>query len=438
MKTSTTTLLLLLTTLATLACAKPLWVKEFPADPQAYIAVIKVDKKAYPSADAYQKAADSKALATIARAISTKITTTTTGITTEANNALSSEFSEEITAQAQANLTGYDKEVYENRKEYWVYFRLKKSTWAHIEQKRLTQSIAQAQEYLDAGTALEQEGNPAGAIRHYVEAFKVIQPTLYLNPSIEYQGKTTPLLALIDTKARSLLTTLFITAPQPLFKGLRTQYQQTAPVITINYHDAPISRFPLSILGDTYESDAGGKIMIPYEKVQSNDNNALIITSNWHQILSLSPQDSSVVSLWVSQLPWPRVTTSIIFVRPTIAVTSSEYNLGKKLVNAPLETKLKEQLNTLNYPAPSSRKQPDYTLTIDASTRYAGFYQSILFAYVDVTWSLTDKEGNEIIKISLDPIKGGALTKEQAGLKAFNKARGEVADAVSLWLEQHL
>ena len=430
--------LVLILVLATLSCATPSWVKDFPVNSKEYIAVTMVTKKKYDSEQAYQKAAENRALATIARAISVQITSTTQSATSETNDSLSTQFSEELTSQAQAHLSGYDKEVYENRKEYWVYFRLKKSTWARIEQQRLTQAEASANEHLRAARQMEVEGNPTGAIRHYVDAFRVIQPVLYLHPKSIVEGQGTPLLSIIDTKARALLSDLFITAKQPLFKGLRTTYQQVAPTLSIGYHSAPTSQFPLQILGTTYTSDAGGEITLPYDRVSANDNNALIITSDWQKVLSLTDRDGLVVSTWISQLPWPRVTTSIIFTRPTIGVTSSEINLGDPAPQAPLKTKLAQQLGTLNYKAPRNKVKADYTISIKSTTRALSRYQSIYFVYLDITWTLVDKEGNELVRISLDPIKGGALTNKQAGLKAYQKGRTLVADAITLWLEQNL
>jgi len=87
-----------------------------------------------------------------------------------------------------------------------------------------------------------------------------------------------------------------------------------------------------------------------------------------------------------------------------------------------LATAIKKELSNIGYSIARFPEDAEYRLIIKSSTREAGNMGQLYFSYVDITWVVYNKEGDEVATETMSPIKGGALSYDDASVKAYHKA----------------
>ncbi len=103
------------------------WVKNRPTSSTAYIGIAMVTKDEYNSKEEWMKVGETRALNSISTAISVTIEGSSSLSLTATTNDHAELYNEELKSFTKANLEGYEYvESWENRNEYWVYYRLKK------------------------------------------------------------------------------------------------------------------------------------------------------------------------------------------------------------------------------------------------------------------------------------------------------------------------
>jgi len=96
-----------------------------------------------------------------------------------------------------------------------------------------------------------------------------------------------------------------------------------------------------------------------------------------------------------------------------------------------IEPQLKESLAQYGYDFKDNDTDVDYVIKVRASSRKGGNVSGVYFAYVDVTISVYDvNSGKEIYKDSINNLKGGGGTFDQAGGKAYYKAAEQAKDKI--------
>lgn len=169
-------------------------------------------------------------------------------------------------------------------------------------------------------------------------------------------------------------------------------------------------------------SDNDGLVSCKVKKISGAYKNQIINAS-----VDLSRFLSNDTSKYVVELLKNKKTPSSSFkvqVSPsTINVSSTEDNFGKSLDVKLIEPKLKQSLSSQGFEFLDTDENTDYVINIRASSRKGGQVGGVYFAYVDVTISVYDSNiGREIFKESINNVKGGGGTFEQAGGKAYYEA----------------
>ncbi len=432
-------LLILLMITATFA-RKAKWVEKRPTSSDAYIGIAMVTKSEYESKDEWMKVAEGRALNNISGAISVTIEgnsslslTTTTTDQTEL-------YKEDIKSFTKANLEGYEYvESWEDRKEYWVYYRLKKSTWQQIEQTRLREGVKKAESFLNNGERLELKGHALSAARSYIKAFSEIVPILYLNPTITHLGNELPLISHIDDKMISLLNAIKIEISQPAYRGVKADFSTNEPQFNLKLNSHAATSFPLIVGKEKRFTDAKGAVIISKkiidQEIQSLDL-PITITTDIEQVVP-SEEKSLITRNWLSNMNWPSATAQIQFIKPAVYIESLEDGYDD-LPYEQLENAVKERLDGIGYSIARFPEDANFRIIIKSSTRPAGSMGSLYFTYLDITWTIYNKSGDELMKESIPAVKGGALSYDDAGIKAYTKGSTTLGERVITWIKEKI
>ncbi len=137
----------------------------------------------------------------------------------------------------------------------------------------------------------------------------------------------------------------------------------------------------------------------------------------------VSNDSSKYVTDYLRNKTLPESSFKVQVMPSTIYVKSEENNFGESLDVKLIEPKLKQSLSGEGFDFDEVGDHSDYIISIRAASRKGGYVGGVYFAYVDVSISVYDNnQGREIYKESINNVKGGGGTFEQAGGKAYYKA----------------
>lgn len=169
-------------------------------------------------------------------------------------------------------------------------------------------------------------------------------------------------------------------------------------------------------------SDASGNASCRVKKISGTyKNQVLKATVDLNNYVS---NDSSKYVLdYLRNKKLPEASFKVEVMPSTIYVKSEENNFGQSLDVKLIEPKLKQSLSSEGFDFDEVGDNSDYIISVRASSRKGGNVGGVYFAYVDVTISVYDNNlGKEIYKESINNVKGGGGTFEQAGGKAYYAA----------------
>lgn len=415
------------------------WVETRPTSSTSYIGIGMATKAEYSSKEEWTKAAEIRALEAISAAISVSIQSTASLSVSASMDEQSELYQEDIKSFTRANLEGYEYvDKSEDRKEYWVYYKLDKAAWKIIEQKRLREGVEKAKGYLDNGTRLSAQGNVLSAARSYISAFGEILPILYLNPKITHLEQEVPLVSHIDDRMIALLSSIHFDLSKPLYRGTKASYSTNEKQFSLTTSAGPVKSFPMIIGKSKMKTDPSGSITVSENMLKGEEKNSELLLELKTDIDEVIPANihSLLTRQWLSQLNWPSATAQIIFEKPSVYIESIEAGYDD-MPYEQLEIAVKERLGDIGYGIARFPEDAEYRIVVKSSTRPAGSMGSLYFTYLDISWSLYNKSGDELMTDALKPVKGGALNYDDAGIKAYGKGSTALADRVITWIKEN-
>jgi hypothetical protein len=177
-------------------------------------------------------------------------------------------------------------------------------------------------------------------------------------------------------------------------------------------------------------TDKSGKAACKVKKISGEYQNQIIIAEiDLDEFLTTDTTEYVKNVLQNKELP--KASFKVIVKPSTIHIQADENNFGKSLDVKLIEPQIKESLASKGFDFSDSPGGTDYVIKIRASSRKGGYFGGVCFAYVDVTISVYDNNlGKEIYKESINNVKGGGGTFDQAGGKAYYEASEDVKDKV--------
>ncbi len=437
------TLFLVIGIIAPTFAQTPHWVKQRPVDPAYYIG-IGVAVKSGTGKD-YLQSAKQAALSDLASEITVNISSELIDIAAEQSGLSEEQIRQEIRTSTAAELEGYELvDTYENKNEYWVYYRLSRATYAANKQKRLDNAMSLAMDLFRKGQDQLQENKPAAALRFYLDAYKPIQD--YFTEPLEttYQGNKIYVKNELTAAVQSVLSQLSLSGSpekvhgkigQPLPKILTVH----AIFTTAGKKQVPAARIPLQFqftrgsgeLLERLRTNTQGVANCRVAKITGQDQLQMITASlDLKQLVQLD-STNAVIQGMIDGIAVPSQRFILEIQGLTAYINSRENNFGKPLEVAQLEPAIKNALLADGFSFVKKMNDADLMITIQADSRKGAEVYGQYVAYVDVSLSVTDMNtGKEIYKKKLSDIKGIHLDYNHAGLKAYENAGQTLANEV--------
>lgn len=152
---------------------KPKWVKDRPIDQNYYIGIGKASKE---SSKNYLEVAKNKAFSDMISEISVNISSNSVLYQIEDNEGLRETYQERIELATKDYIEGYEMiDSWENKEEYWVYYRLSKAEYKRRKQEILDRAINLSKDFYEKAKEAEKEFDIHNALIYYVKSFDAIK-----------------------------------------------------------------------------------------------------------------------------------------------------------------------------------------------------------------------------------------------------------------------
>ena len=164
------------------------WVAHRPVDSGYYIGIGSCVKKDHK--DDYRLVAENEALFDLSSEISVNISGTFMEKTMERTGLSEQDIRMEIQATSRARLTGHEMVAeWEDRKTYWIYFRLSKSKYALLQRKERERARGASLDMLQKALLEKEKGQSVSALRFYFEALSRLQDFIGENLKADLNGR---------------------------------------------------------------------------------------------------------------------------------------------------------------------------------------------------------------------------------------------------------
>jgi len=164
------------------------WVAHRPVDSGFYIGIGSCLKKDHK--DDFRLVAENEALFDLSSEISVDISGTFMEKTIERTGLSEQDIRMEIQATSRARLTGHEMVAeWEDRKTYWIYFRLSKGKYELLQRKERERARAASLDMLQKALQEREKGQSISALRFYFEALSRIQHFIGDNLTADLNGK---------------------------------------------------------------------------------------------------------------------------------------------------------------------------------------------------------------------------------------------------------
>jgi len=413
---------------------QPEWIGQRPRNASYYIGVGSSSKLAQPLD--YPSVAKKNALNDLASEIKVRVQGETFLNSLEVNKNFSEEFISTISTTTDESIENYEiAGQWENKQEYWVYYRLSKSEYQRLKSEQKNLALSTSNDYYVKGLEAEQRANIPAAVDLYLRGLFALKE--YWNEPNEFlvEGKKTYLDNDIYAALRRVITGLtLVPAAEKIILSSENNYATQFPV-QVMYEGQPARGISLSY---TYQrdrymkprvllSDQGGRTTADVSHVSTT------VKANWLDIVidieSLLPQDldKSIELGLVKTMKTESRRIPIELILPSFFIQSEERVYGTTGSTAILASSFQSELVKRGMRISGKPTETDYQVNIASNTSEGATSQGFTVAFLEMTVVVTHlTSGETVYKESLSSIKGLQLNKEAASADAYKKGREKI------------
>ncbi|MBP7809018.1 MAG: LPP20 family lipoprotein [Bacteroidia bacterium] len=410
---------------------KPEWITNRPFSNDFFIGINFASKE---SSD-YIDQAILKALNNLSSEIVVNIKSETFLKTTDIDNEVKQSYESNIKANVQKDLEGYEQvEVWQDKKEYWVYYRLSKSAYYSLKRQKFETALTSSTELFNKAKQDEAAGNFVQAIHSYILSTKPIEPYLAETFDAVLKNKSNEILSGAINGINTIFANLKVVPQNKKIvqkNGEKvTQTLNTKVLFSKAGKQIPVSSLPLkyitekgtiSLTANKSVTDDQGFTSTQMTDVSAPDNNASLKAIIDLEEL-LRENDDVLITKAVLRKASPYDMFIITIRNPTIFFIANEKNLAKKLAVNVLEPALKDYLKQNGFTFVPSKSEADFIIDITADTRKGGGAYDLSVTFLDANITLTNAKSNEqIYSKQFSSIKGVKQDHEAAGNEAYRK-----------------
>ncbi len=417
----------------------PDWVTNRPIDNEFYIGIGHASK--IKGSNDHIERATSEALKNLSSEITVNISGEVVSSMIEKSGILEEELKSKIRSTTEAELEGYELvEQWQNKKDYWIYYRLSKVRYQAAREEKINKAISLALDLFSQAKKSEQNKEYDKALLLFLQSLKPIEK--YIGETLEtnYLGKTIYLNNEIYLSIQNMLSNIELKPITSNIEAKRNKSVKQPIKVEALYFDAeqiPIPNLPILFSFKRGEGDLISNVKTNMNGIASSKISK-ITSSEKMQILNaeldiskLINQDSTsfVYQNILKTFPIPSTRIILNVTGLLIFIESEEINLGKELDVLHIEPKIKESFSEKGFSFTDDMSMSDIYITIKARSREGSEMFGMYSTFVDVTVSAFEmSSGEEIYKNVFNNVSGQGLDAEKAGLKAFENAAGKISE----------
>lgn len=412
---------------------KPNWVSGKPSS-SLYFQGIGVSQKVRGNVDHLENAKKS-ALNDLASEIKVNVSSNSLLYTLEREYKFQQEFLENITTTTNLNLEGLEvADTWEDDQQYWIFYRLDRNEYYAKKAAEKQQAIDRAADFYFKGKDAWSNQQVKSALDLQLRGLMQLKKYWAESNEFEFEGKTVLLDSEIFNEIRALAYSINLVAtPSNITLELSNSFSalcnlkvvdrisgKTLDGVSVSYSHRTAS----GMQNQSVLSASGGSINIsignPDRMATYNELRAKV---DLEKLIDIKVLNREMISL-LRGLETTEIKVPIEFKRPIFYIESSEQNLNNRQLLSYLKDQLSNELIKSGMTISNDKKAAQVIVNINGRTRESGTSNGFSISLLNLNITFTDSAGRKIIyESSFNDIKGVGNSFEQAGIKAFEKAK---------------
>jgi len=404
----------------------PAWVNSLVSDSAYFMGVgsSRIDKKNKMHVENARK----DALNELASGISVEIFSSNVLVTLVKNDKLTDEFNSLIRSRIMTDLEGYEVvDSWQDKKNYWVLYRLSKSDYHQLQKKRKQDATAIALSYYNQAVRAQSEGDLKAAIVLYARTIDAVK--LYLHEPIvalTSEGETN-IVVQAFARLRSQIQSLQLAGRE---KSLDILYSAIPDSEQLRYRlttssGKPVAGFPVlahysetAITDPIRLTDSDGKVQFKLPKIKSQKaNEMLTITPDISRVVQESATNFTVRKA-ILDIPVQTLSIPVNIRRPSIYYEIEERITGRELSESLIGKLFNSLTRVAGFPV-ADKGVADFIAYIEADTKILSRINGMYTTELQGDIVLTDRHDNILYSARFPLVKGMQLTPELASVDAY-------------------
>jgi len=417
---------------------KPEWAFNRPMSSSYYIGIGTASKLTAP-AD-FQNIAKKNALNDLVSEIRVTIKGETFLNSMEVNKKFTEEFNSSIQTSTNEEIENFEVAgIWEDKGEYWVYYRLSKSEHTRLKQQKKSKAMNSAADFYFKAKDAEMERDIASAADLYIRGLLEIKPYWDDVNEFELGDKKVFLDNEIYRSLQKMLADLQI---QPEVNNIElnagNEFSATVKLMT-HLRGNPVKSVPVlhnfdrgKFMADRQTlTDLNGVTEIEVSKVNTqNKNNELKYRINYASFAE-NATDRKLVAAMLEPFESKKFTLPIKVKFPTVSVSSIEKTNGSNTNSRILSDAFMGALSQSAFTPIPENQQADFRIVIESDVVPGGTSNGFHVAFLRMTVIVMKVSDNkEIYRNTFPDIKGVQLSQETAINEAYKKAAEKSKDEI--------
>jgi hypothetical protein len=323
-------------------------------------------------------------------------------------------------------------DVWQDDRNYWVYYRLSKQRYKEIKDEQKRNAVTLGLDFFTKAREAEKNNDPVTSLGFYYQGFRAVEKYLAEPLRIQYNGQDILLTNEIITSMQLLLDKMQLTvAPsQVAVNRIVAQSGQTIVSKVVNkLNQKPISGLPLIAnfekgAGDVfpdYKTGDDGTVKILITKISSRDlEQTVSVKVNLLKFAGDNPSD--IYSMVAQKIVAPKGIVNMSVQRPLVFISSSEKSLGQDKANQQVALKVKNYLANAGFEFTGDKLKAELALDVNSISEKGTVSGSIFITYATSVIRVSSvKDSKEIYTATVDRVKGFSLDYERSSQDAYNK-----------------
>jgi hypothetical protein len=416
----------------------PEWVNSRPISSAFYIGVGSASKVREPID--FQNVAKKNALNDLVSEIRVTVKGETFLNSMEVNRKFTEEFNSSIKTYTNEEIEKFEVVgIWENKTEYWIYYRLSKSEHARLKKDKKDKALSSAADFYAKAKDAEMTRNVSAAADFYIRG--LMEMKNYWDEVNEYNlnGRTVFLDNEIYSDLRNLLNDLQIEPGLSAVElSVKNNFSQTVPLL-VSLRGNPVSGVRVThnydrgrfVAERSNVTDATGRIDVLVEKANVNNKENELKYRIDYAVLADNSADRKLVSALLEPFDKKRFAIPIRYVMPSVSVVSVERVGGAVNGRKGLAEAATGALSQNSFRATVNGSQPDLRIDIESDAFQGGESKGFHVAFLNFTVSVyNNRLSKEIYRNTFTDIKGVQLSPEAAVNDAYRRASDQLRDEI--------